>query len=264
MTANERTLLLNTMMDFRNILCSSYSNAFRNSIVLQNQEIYYRIMDFMVLISLGIKEGYGIPCMEDYYSEFMTNDDEEQVGYFHETLIENEMLKVGWKFSIEELYFPFENKLDWEDTITLKKWEEVIGEELSYLPKSQSELISSTLIGLYEIYEEAEEEKIDLIDIDNHCAYIILEGPHIPDFLGEEETKKLNDLIYSLTYIHTFTCNISWELDSDKLRVCLIVLGEFYTETKYFESCGNYYLFPGVILVVHAIQEFIDSLENKK
>lgn len=265
MTENERKLLLNTMMEFRYILQSSYSEMAADIIVYQNQEIYYRIMDIMVLISLGIKEEYEIPCMNDYYTEFMTDGDtEESVGYFHERLIENEMLKVGWKFSLEELYLYLECKMDSEGTIPLKYWKDAIEGELSYLPESQSELISSALRELHEIYGEEEEGKIELHDIDNHCAYIMLEGPHIPDLPGEEERKKLNDLIFSLTCIHNYVCSISWVYDSDKLRVCLIILGESHTDTIYFEACSSYYLFPGALLAVYAIQEFIDSLENKK
>lgn len=265
MTEDERKLLLNTMMEFRYILQSSCSDMVADIIVYQNQEIYYRMMDVMVLISLGMKDEYEIPCMNDYYTEFMTNGDtEEKVGCFHEILIQNELLKLGWKFSIEELYFDFENKVDSEETITFKNWEEVIEDELNYLPEFQSELINSTLRELHEIYREGEEEKTEILDIDNHCAYIMLEGPHIPDLSGEEETKKLNDLIFSLICIHNYACSISWVLDSDKLLVCLIILGESYTETDFFEACSSYYLFPGVLLAVHAIQEFIDSLENKK
>lgn len=71
-------------------------------------------------------------------------------------------------------------------------------------------------------------------------------------------------MIELLYCIHDLTCTIGWNCEADKLQICVIVSGEYAYGSLTYEASSEYYLFPGAIMIIQLIQEFIDDLDNKQ
>lgn len=132
--------IFNSITEFRMDMMFNYYDG----INYEDRGYLFRMMDFIVLMALGVESNYRIPPIEDYLKEYYENE-EGTVSQFHENFVKQELAKLGWTFEMKDLLFEFSLSEVSSCMITPERWEEVTEEALAGIDESEATEIQKLL-----------------------------------------------------------------------------------------------------------------------
>lgn len=245
--------VFNTITKFRMSMIYNY-----NGIEYEDRGYLFRMMDFIVVMALGVESNYRIPPIEDYLREYYENE-EGTVTQFHEDFVKQELAKLGWTFEMKDLFFNFSSKEASSCMITPERWDAVTEEALAGIDESEATELQELLDEMAYLDEVDGKEMVLLDDVMEFNFYLIMRGPVIrPEIQNAEQSvlrqamKRLGDM----EYLHDYSTLSS--IYYNEKETCVIMISKYCYNNGYdIQTDSELYYFPGVVLCAQDLQDIM-------